>query len=291
MHRLAQRLEAGTLKLPAINVNDSVTKSKFDNLYGCREIAGRRHQAGHRRDDRRQGGRRRRLWRRGQGLCPQHAELRRPRDRHRDRPDQRPASRDGRLRSHHDGRGRLAGQHLRHHDRLLRHHPPRAHPADEERRDHLQHRPLRHRDRRGLARRPGEVRQGQEGQHQAEPPRRRRSLHVQGLGPQRAPAGRRAAGESGLCDGPSVVRDEQQLHQPGAGPDRAVAAQRQVRDRPLSPAQEARRRSRPPAPRPHRREAHQAHARSNPTTSACPPKARTSRSIIGIRRRVPAFDI
>src|SRR3954468_428665 len=37
VHRLAQRLEAGTLKLPAINVNDSVTKSKFDTLYGCRE--------------------------------------------------------------------------------------------------------------------------------------------------------------------------------------------------------------------------------------------------------------
>jgi adenosylhomocysteinase len=37
VHRLAQRLEAGTLKVPAINVNDSVTKSKFDNLYGCRE--------------------------------------------------------------------------------------------------------------------------------------------------------------------------------------------------------------------------------------------------------------
>ena len=37
VHRLAQRLEAGTLKCPAININDSVTKSKFDNLYGCRE--------------------------------------------------------------------------------------------------------------------------------------------------------------------------------------------------------------------------------------------------------------
>src|SRR5918994_1208182 len=37
VHRLAQRLEAGTLKVPAINVNDSGTKSKFDNLYGCRE--------------------------------------------------------------------------------------------------------------------------------------------------------------------------------------------------------------------------------------------------------------
>ena len=37
VHRLAQRIEQGTLKVPAINVNDSVTKSKFDNLYGCRE--------------------------------------------------------------------------------------------------------------------------------------------------------------------------------------------------------------------------------------------------------------
>ncbi len=37
VHRLYQRLEEGTLLFPAFNVNDSVTKSKFDNLYGCRE--------------------------------------------------------------------------------------------------------------------------------------------------------------------------------------------------------------------------------------------------------------
>tara|TARA_B100001750_G_scaffold247353_1_gene272809 strand:+ start:1040 stop:2392 length:1353 start_codon:yes stop_codon:yes gene_type:complete len=37
VHRLYQMLERGELKIPAINVNDSVTKSKFDNLYGCRE--------------------------------------------------------------------------------------------------------------------------------------------------------------------------------------------------------------------------------------------------------------
>ena len=37
VHRLYQMMEAGTLLFPAINVNDSVTKSKFDNLYGCRE--------------------------------------------------------------------------------------------------------------------------------------------------------------------------------------------------------------------------------------------------------------
>ena len=37
VHNLYKMIEKGTLKLPAMNVNDSVTKSKFDNLYGCRE--------------------------------------------------------------------------------------------------------------------------------------------------------------------------------------------------------------------------------------------------------------
>ena len=37
VHRLYERMKAGTLTMPAINVNDSVTKSKFDNLYGCKE--------------------------------------------------------------------------------------------------------------------------------------------------------------------------------------------------------------------------------------------------------------
>lgn len=40
VHRLYQMKESGELKIPAINVNDSVTKSKFDNLYGCRESLG-----------------------------------------------------------------------------------------------------------------------------------------------------------------------------------------------------------------------------------------------------------
>ena len=87
-------------------------------------IAGRRHQAGDRHHGRRQGRRRRRLRRRRQGLCPRDAVARRPRDRHRDRPDQRPAGGDGRLRSHDDGRGRAARQHLRH-----GHRQPRRHPA------------------------------------------------------------------------------------------------------------------------------------------------------------------
>ena len=37
VHRLYERVQKGTLPMPAINVNDSVTKSKFDNKYGCRE--------------------------------------------------------------------------------------------------------------------------------------------------------------------------------------------------------------------------------------------------------------
>ncbi len=37
MHRLYEMEKKGKLLFPAINVNDSVTKSKFDNLYGCRE--------------------------------------------------------------------------------------------------------------------------------------------------------------------------------------------------------------------------------------------------------------
>ena len=39
VHRLYERMKKGTLSMPAINVNDSVTKSKFDNKYGCRESA------------------------------------------------------------------------------------------------------------------------------------------------------------------------------------------------------------------------------------------------------------
>ena len=40
IHRLHRMMEQGRLAVPAINVNDSVTKSKFDNLYGCRESLG-----------------------------------------------------------------------------------------------------------------------------------------------------------------------------------------------------------------------------------------------------------
>ena len=55
VHRLYQMHETGSLLFPAINVNDSVTKSKFDNKYGVPALTDRRHQPGDRRADRRQG--------------------------------------------------------------------------------------------------------------------------------------------------------------------------------------------------------------------------------------------
>ena len=98
--------EDGTLLFPAINVNDSVTKSKFDNKYGMPALAHRRHQPRHRRADRRQGRGRLRLRRRRQGLRGVAARPGRPRHRHRDRPDLRAAGGDGRLPGRHAGRRR-----------------------------------------------------------------------------------------------------------------------------------------------------------------------------------------
>ena len=98
VHRLYQLMEKGRLPFPAINVNDSVTKSKFDNKYGCKEIARRRHPPRHRHDDGRQDRGRARLRRRRQGLGRLAARRRRPRHGHRGRPDLRAAGGDGRLR-------------------------------------------------------------------------------------------------------------------------------------------------------------------------------------------------
>ena len=95
--RLYEFEKAGTLLFPAINVNDSVTKSKFDNLYGVPPLAHRRHQPRHRRHDRRQGCRRPRLRRRGQGLRRLAARPGRPGHRDRGRPDLRTAGRHGGL--------------------------------------------------------------------------------------------------------------------------------------------------------------------------------------------------
>ena len=162
VHRLYQMHERGELKVPAINVNDSVTKSKFDNLYGCREsladgikratdvmIAGKVAVVCGYGDV-------------GQRLCPFAAAVRCPRDRHRNRPDQRLAGGDGRIPGDHHGRGRAARQYLRHRHRQPRRDSGRAHGADAQRRDRLQHRPFRSGDRCRLAQRPARTSSGEE---------------------------------------------------------------------------------------------------------------------------------
>ena len=152
VHRLYQMHKRGELKFPAINVNDSVTKSKFDNLYGCRESLVDGIKRADRRHDRRQGRRRRRLWRRGQGLGPGASRPLGPGLDHRDRPHLRAAGRDGRLPRRHHGVRRRQGRHLRDDDRQLPGHHARPHGQDEGPGHRLQHRPLRQRDRRGVAR-------------------------------------------------------------------------------------------------------------------------------------------
>ena len=103
VHRLYEMYKAGTLQVPAINVNDSVTKSKFDNLYGCREslVDGIKPRDG--RDDGRQGRRRRRLRRCRQGVGRQPAQPGRARHGDRSRPDLRAAGGDGGLSGRHHG--------------------------------------------------------------------------------------------------------------------------------------------------------------------------------------------
>ena len=97
VHRLYELAKTGKLPFPAINVNDSVTKSKFDNLYGCKESLVDAIRRGDRRHARRQDRLRRRLRRRRQGLGRFAPQRRRPRHRHRSRSDLRSAGGDGRL--------------------------------------------------------------------------------------------------------------------------------------------------------------------------------------------------
>jgi len=138
VHRLYQMQEAGELLVPAINVNDSCTKSKFDNLYGCREsladgikratdvmIAGKVVVVC------------------GYGdVCPFDAFVRRTCHRDRDRPDLRPAGRHGRLRGQDRRERTPRRQYLRHLHGQLRHHHAGAHGEDARPGDRLQHRPL-----------------------------------------------------------------------------------------------------------------------------------------------------
>src|SRR5579884_3981609 len=183
VHRLYEMMRAGTLKVPAFNVNDSVTKSKFDNLYGVRESL-------------------------VDGSKP--AKPGRARHGHRDRPDLRPAGGDGRLSGDDDGGGRADRRHLRHRDRQYRRHHPRPHAADARPRHRLQHRPFRQRDRR---RQPAQLRLGR-GQAAG---RRGRLSRRQAADR----AGQGAAGQSRLRHRPPELCDERLVYQPGAGANRS----------------------------------------------------------------------
>ena len=143
VHRLYEMMKKGTLLFPAINVNDSVTKSKFDNLYGCREslvdgirrgtdvmMAGKVAMVAGFGDV-------------GKGSAASLAQCRLPRAGVGDRPDLRAASVDGRLRGHHHGRGRAARRHLRHRHRQQGRHHHRPYAGDEGPRHRLQYRPFR----------------------------------------------------------------------------------------------------------------------------------------------------
>ena len=129
VHRLYDMAKQGQLLIPAINVNDSVTKSKFDNLYGCREslfdgikratdvmVAGKVVVVAGYGDV-------------GKGCAHAGRGPGRPRADHRDRSDLRPAGGDGGLRGGHHGGRRPAGRHLRHRHRLRGRHQGRAHAA------------------------------------------------------------------------------------------------------------------------------------------------------------------
>ena len=115
-------------------------------------LADRRHQPRHRRADRRQGRSGVRLRRCRQGLRGGVEGSGRAGRGHRDRPDQRTAGADGRLRGQDGRRGHRLGRHRDHRDRQPGHHHPRAHEVDEAPGDPGQHRALRRRDRDGASR-------------------------------------------------------------------------------------------------------------------------------------------
>ena len=154
VHRLYQMMEAGTLLFPAINVNDSVTKSKFDNIYGCRHSL---PDGLARATDVMLGGKVAVVFGfgevgkgcaqalRGQGCRVIVTEI--------DPICALQAAMEGyevdTLENVVDAR-----RHLHHRHRQPQHHHRRAHGADEGQGDRRQHRPLRQRDRHG---RPEEV--------------------------------------------------------------------------------------------------------------------------------------
>ena len=272
--------KAGTLLVPAINVNDSVTKSKFDNLYGCREslvdgikratdvmISGKVGVVCGYGDV----GKGCAQALRGQGAQVVVTEI--------DPICALQAAMEGFRVLTRGGHPRL-GRHLRHHHRQQRHHPPRAHGENEGSGDRLQHRPLRQRDpdRQAQQRARRGPHQHQAAGGQIHLPDRQQPLH----------AGRRPPREPRLRHRPPELRDVQQLHQPDARPDRPLEEQghlsRPARSRSCrststrkSPASTSPRSARnsPRSPP------------SKPTTSACRWKAPTRPTTTAIESSFP----
>ena len=146
VHRLYQMAERGELPFPAINVNDSVTKSKFDNLYGCRESL---VDAIRRGTDVMLAGKVAVVCGYGDVGKGSAASLRHGGARvivtEIDPICALQAAMEGyEVQTLEDVAP--AGRHLRHRHRQQGRHHARAHAADEEQRHRLQHRPLRQRD-------------------------------------------------------------------------------------------------------------------------------------------------
>ena len=261
VHRLAEMAKRGELLFPAINVNDSVTKSKFDNKYGCRHSL---VDGINRATDVLIGGKVAVVCGYGdvgkgcaQSLAGQGARV---------------------VVTEVDPicalQAAMEGFQVTTLEDIL----PEAdiiitttgnkdiitaaHMAGDEAPGHRgEHRALRQRDRHG---RTGEDPGGRAGEHQAPGrqvgvPRRPRHHHPVGGAP----------AQPGQRDRAPELRHVELVHQPDDGADRVVHPDRPVRERRLRPAQASRRKGGEAAPRRAGREAHHADRRSRPTTSAC----------------------
>ena len=241
VHRLYEMERDGTLLFPAINVNDSVTKSKFDNLYGCRHsvidglnrasdvmISGKMAVVCGYGDV-------------GKGCAQGAQESGRPGGDHRDRPDLRAPSMHGGLHgAPYRGRVRRS-RHLRDDHGEQGHHYGRAHGGHEGQGHRRQHRPLRQRDRYG---RSGTNARRSTGEHQAAV----RRVDLPGRA-QRVDPSRGASAQLGVCYGSSELRHVGQLHQPGDRADRTRQEPGLVRKKSLCTPEDSGRESRAPPPR------------------------------------------
>ncbi len=230
VRRLYEMMEKGTLLFPAINVNDSVTKSKFDNIYGCRHsvIDGLNRAT----DVMLSGkvavvcgygevGKGCAQALKGQGARVVITEI--------DPICALQAAMEGFQVTTVDDVVETADVFITatgNHDVIT----APAHGADEGQGDRREHRPLRQRDRHGRAQ---EDQGDQADQYQAAVRRIRLPRR-----PQRADPRRGTAPQPGLRHRPPELRDVGQLHQPGDGADRAAQVRVEVPEAGLHPAQD-----------------------------------------------------